>query len=145
MIISNVKSQVDNFRYLYHLAVKIILSFFFHYCFFFAYFRSLVDKGAGHVMKFSVRIQQRSLVVLGRAFNLKMLRKTCSVASIVEDPSAAPNENKTNICSSPGNKMKVKSVSLSLSVIFRITSFKYSYSSGLCVCMEREKVYCLTR
>ena len=33
----------------------------------------LVDKDAGLVIKFRVRIPKKSLVVLGRAFNLKMI------------------------------------------------------------------------
>ena len=60
--------------------------------------RGLVDKGAGLVMKFRVRIPKRSLVVLGRASNLKLLlhyvRKPCSAASIVGYPSVTPKEKK---------------------------------------------------
>ena len=59
----------------------------------------LVDKGAGLVMKFRVRIPKKSVVVLGRASNHKILlcyiRKPCSVASIVGYPSVTPNEKKT--------------------------------------------------
>ena len=57
-----------------------------------------MDKGAGLVMKFRVQISKRSVVVLGKASNLKMLlcyvRKLCSVASIVGYPSVTPNKEK---------------------------------------------------
>ena len=73
--------------------------------------RGLVDKGAGLVMKFRVRIPKRLVVVLVWAYNLKMLlcyiRKPCSVASIVGYPSVTPKEKKS-IGSSPGNNAEVK-------------------------------------
>ena len=60
--------------------------------------RGLVAKGVGVVIKFRVRIPKRSLVVLERAYNLKMLlcylRKPCSVASIVGYPFVTSNERK---------------------------------------------------
>ena len=67
-----------------------------------------MDKDAGLVIKVRVSIPQRSVVVLGRASNLKMLlcydRKPYSVASIVGNPS--------DIGSPPGNKTEEKTVSL---------------------------------
>ena len=43
-----------------------------------------VDKGVGLVMKFKVRIPKRSVVVLGRVPNLKMLLST------LENPAVLP-------------------------------------------------------
>ena len=71
----------------------------------------LEDKGAGVVIKFRVRIPQNSLVVLGSVSNLKMLlcyiRKPCSVASIVGEPSVTLKGKQ------PENKAEVKSVIVS--------------------------------
>ena len=69
--------------------------------------RGLVDKGAGLVLQFRVRISQKSLVMLGRASNFKMLlhyiRKPCCVGSIVGNPS----DSTTDVGSSSRNKEEV--------------------------------------
>ena len=79
----------------------------------------LLDKGAGLVIKFWVRIPQRLLVVLGRASNLKMLlcyvRTPCCVASVARGPFRYSKKENYQKGSSPGNKAKVKSVSEFLS------------------------------
>ena len=58
----------------------------------------LVGKDSGFVIKFRVRIQQRFLVVLEKASNLKVLLcyvgNSCSVASIVGDSSVTPKKKK---------------------------------------------------
>ena len=57
-----------------------------------------MDKGAGLVIKFRVRILQMSMVVLGRAANLKTIlcyvRKPCSVVG----PSRHPKKEDIQIC-----------------------------------------------
>ena len=60
--------------------------------------RGLVDKGAGFFIKLRVLIPKKSVLVLGRASNLKMflcyIRKPCSVASIVGYSSVTSKEKK---------------------------------------------------
>ena len=69
-----------------------------------------MDKGVGLVMKFRVRIPQKSVVVLGRVTNLKMLmcyiRKPCSVASIA----LSHRNRKKRFGSLPEQNAKVKKI-----------------------------------
>ena len=70
----------------------------------------------GLVIELRIQIVQKSLVVLRKVFNLKMLlryvrKKPYSVASILGDPSDTPKEKKNNIVSSPEIKVEVKSLS----------------------------------
>ena len=57
-----------------------------------------MDRGTGFAERIKVSISQRSLVVLGRASNLKFFftaqAKQLIVASIVEGPSTAPKNRK---------------------------------------------------
>ena len=70
-----------------------------------------MDKGVGLVMKFRVRIPKRSVVVLEKAFNHKMLlcyiRKPCSDARIVGYPSVTP-KRENRIGFSPGKNAEAK-------------------------------------
>ena len=60
---------------------------------------TLMGKDGEHVKRFRVQASQKKLVVLARISNFKtlllVLKKTCSVASIVENPFATPTEIKT--------------------------------------------------
>ena len=77
--------------------------------------RGLVDKGAGLVTKFRVRILQISFIAsirIEKASNLKML--LFYIASIVGYPFLHPKGGQTVIGSSAGNRAEVKRVSFYL-------------------------------
>ena len=69
-----------------------------------------MDKSTGLVIKFRVQISQRSVVVLGKAFNLKMplcyVRKPGSVASIVRLQSPRKRKNRYRLLAREVNGSK---------------------------------------
>ena len=74
-----------------------------------------VDHFTGLVINFRVRIPQKSVVMLGRASNLKILlgyaKIPCSAISIVEDPSVT-QKRKSSFRSLIWKKVEAKLVSL---------------------------------
>ena len=115
-----------------------------HDCIFFTFcFVLRQDKGVGLVMKFWVRIPKRSVLVLGRASNLKLLlcciTKPCSVAGILGN-SSVTQKRKNCLGSSPGKNAEVKKIDECFSVfkremtlkLFNLAGFESSFKFCFC-------------